>query len=176
MSKTSNIFLSTLRWFNILSWPSELIGHYRDWRVMRRLCKEESALKIFKSQDPEIRFDKIYRLYTVINIPEELYPKEYENARQTYLIEQLRKFEEVALRLGVSEILYPEFAVITDVPDSFAYLLVLETNKEGLTWINFLLWIMQLTSLYAVLAITNNIIHSLSGSSIIEWISTILPF
>ena len=112
----------------------------------------------------------------MINIPEELYPKEYENARQTYLIEQLRKFEEVALRLGVSEILYPEFAVITDVPDSFAYLLVLETNKEGLTWINFLLWIMQLTSLYAVLAITNNIIHSLSGSSIIEWISTILPF
>jgi len=176
MSKTSNIFLSFFRWFNILSWPLELISHYRDWKIMKRLCKEESALKIFKSYKPEIRFDKIYRLYTVINIPEELYPKEYENARQTYLIDELRKFEEVALRLGVSEILYPEFAVITDVPDSFAYLLVLETNKDGLSWVNLLLWLMQLTSLYAILAIINNIILSLSGSSAIEWILSILPF
>jgi hypothetical protein len=176
MSKTSNIFLSFLRWFNILSWPTELINHYQDWKIMKRLCKEESALKIFKAHKPEIRFDKIYRLYTVINIPEELYPKEYENARQTYLIDELRKFEEVALRLGVSEILYPEFAVITDVPDSFAYLLVLETNKDGLSWVNLLLWLMQLISVYAVLAITNNIIHSISGSSVIEWISSILPF
>ena len=86
MASKTNGFVSFLKWFNILAWPREMISQARDWNIIRKLCKEEATQKIFKSQKPEIRFDRIYRLYTVVNIPEELYPKEYDQARQTYLI------------------------------------------------------------------------------------------
>jgi len=176
MASKDNYFLNILRWFNILSWPKELYSQFRDWNTVRKTCKELITQQLFKSQKPEIRFDRIYRLYTVANIPEELYPKEYENARQTYLIDQLRKMEEVTLRLGISEILYPEFVVITDVPDSFAYLLVLETNKDAYSWSNLLIWVLQLMSFGAMLLIVNGIFSSIVGTGIIDWFLSILPF
>jgi hypothetical protein len=176
MASKTNGFLNFLKWFNIFAWPREMYSQVKDWNIVRKLCKEEATQKLFKSQKPEVRFDRIYRLYTVVNIPEELYPKEYEQSRTTFLIEELRKFEELALRLGVSEILYPEYVIITDVPDSFAYLLVLETNKDAFTWMNLLIWFLQFISLSAVLLIINNIISATTGSGILGWISTILTF
>jgi len=176
MASKDNYFLNLLKWFNILSWPIEMYRQFKEWNIIRKLCKEEMTQKLFKQQKPEVRYDRIYRLYTVVNIPEELYPKEYEQARQTYLVEQLRKFEELALRLGVSEILYPEFVVITDIPDSFAYLLVLETNKDAYSWANFLIWVLQLMSFSAILLIVNGIFSSIVGTGIISWLLSILPF
>tara|TARA_S200002703_G_scaffold123873_2_gene109868 strand:+ start:538 stop:957 length:420 start_codon:yes stop_codon:yes gene_type:complete len=137
------------------------------------MCKDEGIQKMFKERKPEIRFDNIYRLYTVVNIPQELYDKQHAGARETFLVEQLRKVEELTLRLGVSEILYPEFNIITDVPDSFAYLLTLETDKDAVSFMESFWWLVKMFIWTCIILAINAIILNLTGNTIIGWISSL---
>jgi len=169
-----NMFLDSLKWLvKPFDWPKALYEDLRDWYVIRKVCKDESVQKIFRSNDPEIRFDKIYRLYTVVNIPQDMYDQKFAGARETFLIDQLRKVESLTLRLGISEILYPEFTLITDIPDSFAYVLTLETDKDSLSWMKGLGWLFKMGIWFFIMFLINAIVMKTSGNSIIGWISTI---
>jgi hypothetical protein len=174
MAKKDNAFLDFLSWLiRPFDWPKAVYSELKDWYIMRKVCLDPGIQEMFKKQKPEIRYDRIYRLYTVVNIPEELYDKQFEQARQTYLIDQLRKIEDFTLRLGISEILYPEYNIITDVPDSFAYLLTLETDKESLTIWKFIGWLIKLSIWTIFILAINSIIFSITGDSIIGWISSL---
>ena len=172
--KKDNAIIEFLGWIaRPLDWPKAVYQDLKHWYVMRNVCKDEGVKKLFEKNKPEIRHDNIYRLYTVVNIPEELYGKQFAGARETYLIDELRKVEELTLRLGISEILYPEYNIITDVPDSFAYLLTLETDKDSLSIWQFLLWLFKL-GLWTIIILTiNAIVINLSGNSIIGWITSL---
>ena len=77
-----------------------------------------------------LRVDWIGRLYTVVNLPEEVASQPY--SQQPYVLSQLRKYDEVLLKLQLSDVLYPEFEKI---PGEEAYLLVLTPEVEYLnTW------------------------------------------
>jgi len=172
--KQDNIILDSLAWlFRPFDYPVELWSQIKDWWVCRKVCNEETVKLQFQQRKPEIRVDKIGRIYTVVNIPEDMYEKDAEAARQTFLIEELRKVEKIFLSLGISEIIYPEFVKITDIPESFAYLLVLETNKDMVAIWPFVGWIFKLGIWTILIAIINAIIINLSGSGIIDWILSI---
>ena len=69
-------------------------------------------------------------MYTVVNLPEEVASQPY--SQQPYVLSQLRKYDEVLLKLQLSDVLYPEFEKI---PGEEAYLLVLTPEVEYLnTW------------------------------------------
>tara|TARA_R110000765_G_scaffold136168_1_gene235283 strand:+ start:58 stop:585 length:528 start_codon:yes stop_codon:yes gene_type:complete len=175
MAQKDNAFFDFFKWLiRPFDWPKSTYQELKDWYIMKNVCKEVGIQQMFKKNDPEIRYDKLYRLYTVINIPEELYDKQHEQARQTFLIDQLRKIDEFTVSLGISEILYPEYNIITDVPDSFAYLLTLETDKESLTIWKFLGWILKLSIWTIIYLAINSIIFNTTGNSIIGWISSLI--
>lgn len=92
----------------------------------------------------DLRVDWIGRIYTVINLPEEVASQPY--SQQPYVLGQLRKYDEVLLRLQLSDILFPEFEKI---PNEDAYILILTPEIEYLSVFRFLLnlalWIVILT-------------------------------
>ena len=173
-NKKDNILLDSLTWlFRPFDYPVELWGQVKDWWLCRKVCKEEGVKKLFANRKPELRVDNIGRIYTVINIPEDLYKQEFEGARQTFLIEELRKVEGVFQQIGISEIIYPEFTRITDIPESFAYLLVLETNRDMFSLWPFLGWVLKLSVWSILIATINALIINFTGSGIIDWILSI---
>jgi hypothetical protein len=104
----------------------KLIEEIRIWMLSRRVTRsnEEELLEF------GLRVDWIGRLYTVVNLPEEVASQPY--SQQPYVLSQLRKYDEVLLKLQLSDVLYPEFEKI---PGEEAYLLVLTPEVEYLnTW------------------------------------------
>lgn len=104
----------------------KLLEEIRIWMLSRRVTRSNEE-ELFEFG---LRVDWIGRLYTVINLPEEVASQPY--SQQPYVLSQLRKYDEVLLRLQLSDILYPEFEKI---PGEDAYLLVLTPEVEYLnTW------------------------------------------
>ena len=169
-----NVILDFFKWFvRPFDWPKSVYQDLKHWYVMRKICNEDAVKQIFKNHSPEIRHDRIYRLYTVINIPEDLYEGKLSGARETFLIDELRKIEALTLRLGVSEILYPEYNIITDIPESYAYLLTLETDKESLSWLKGFTWIFKSFLWFCIIAALNALIINTTGNSIIGWVASL---
>ena len=171
----NNPFINFFKWLSKpFDWPRELYTNFKHWYIIRKMCNETSVQQMFKNRKPnEIRYDNIYRLSTVVNIPEDMYKKEASGARETYLVEELRKIEEFTLRLGVSEILYPEFNIITDVPDSYAYLLTLETDKDAVSFMEFFYWIIKMFLWTLIILAINAIVLSTTGNTIFGWITSL---
>jgi len=166
------MLVDAFKWlFKPFDWPSDVREDFKNHYIIKKMCQESGVQAMFKKHKPEIRFDKKYRLYTVINIPTELYDKQHEQARETFLIDELRKIEATTLKLGVSEILYPEYNIITDIPESFAYLLTLETDKESYSIIKGLTWLFKMFLWTTIILAINAFITNISGHSIFGWIS-----
>ena len=98
--------------------------------MVRRVAKRnQETLDEF-----DLRVDWIGRIYTVINLPEEVATQPY--SQQPYVLGQLRKYDEVLLRLQLSDVLFPEFEKI---PGEDAYILILTAEREYLSLLRFLL-------------------------------------
>ena len=169
-----NVFIDFFKWLaRPLDWPKALYEDLKHLYIMRKLCNDDGFKQMIKNHSPEIRHDNIYRLYTVVNIPEDLYDKKLSGARETYLIDQLRKIEDFTLKLGISEILYPEYNLITDVPDSFAYLLTLETDKDSLSIWKGIGWLIKIAIWVIILFSINAIVLGTTGNTIFGWIASL---
>lgn len=107
-----------------------LLREIRIWLMVRRVAKRnQETLDEF-----DLRVDWIGRIYTVINLPEEVATQPY--SQQPYVLGQLRKYDEVLLRLQLSDVLFPEFEKI---PGEDAYILILTAEREYLSLLRFLL-------------------------------------
>lgn len=170
--KKDNMVLDAMKWlFQPFDWPADVRDEYKNWYIIKKMCKEPAVQSMFKQHKPEIRFDKRYKLYTVINIPTELYDKQHDSSRETFLIDELRKIEATTLKLGVSEILYPEYTIITDIPESYAYLLTMDTDRESMKLMPMLKWLFKAFLWFLMITAFNAIIANITGNSIIGWIS-----
>jgi|688.fasta_scaffold322791_3 hypothetical protein len=137
----------------------KLIKEIRIWWLARKVAlANQSELEEFG-----VRVDWVGRLYTVINLPEEVASQPY--SEQPYVLSQLRKYDEILLRLQLSDVLYPEFEKI---PGESAYLLVLTPEMEYLDWLRFILntlgWI---AGYYGVVAL-HNIIEKKFAINIVQ--------
>ena len=170
--KKDNMVRDAMKWLmHPFDWPMEVRDEYKNWYVIKKMCQEPAVQNMFKRHKPEIRFDNKYKLYTVINIPSELYDKQHDASRETFLIDELRKIEATTLILGVSEILYPEYTIITDIPESYAYLLTMDTDQDSMKIKPMLMWLFKSLIWFGILSAFNAIIASTTGNSIIGWIS-----
>jgi hypothetical protein len=97
----------------------EIINWIQVYIIVKR--NEDQLLK------SGLRVDWVGRMYTIINLPEEIATNEY--ARQPYIIGQLRKFDAVLLKYGLTESVFPDIEVIED---TYSYLLVLRPEREEL--------------------------------------------
>lgn len=151
--------------FNFWTWPLEIIEDIRQWKLVRDAQREEETIQLLKTFKYELRIDKIGRIYTVINIPEELYPFDKQDMVWPWMLEQLKELDEILLRLRLSDLLYPE---VTRIPDSFSYLIVLSPSTESLSIWKFLRWSFNLIITILTIWISNSLVTKLTGSTIIE--------
>lgn len=125
-----------------------LVKEIFNWIEVYSIIKrnEEELLKL------GLRVDWIGRLYTIINLPEEIATNEH--ARHPYIITQLRKYDVVLLKFGLTELVYPDIEVIEN---SYSYLLVLRPEREELYFMPFI----KNLVLYIFIFIILKIVYSL---------------
>ena len=100
---------------------SKLYKELKIWWQIRKVAKsDEIAL-----QEKGFRVDWIGRIYTVINLPEEVATAPI--SQEGYVLMKLREHDKFLLELGIADYVSPEFNKINDT-DSF--LLVLSADRE----------------------------------------------
>ena len=153
--------------YNIWSWPSSLIDDFRQWLLVKNALKEAEVINEFKAFPYELRIDKIGRVYTVINIPEELYPYEKKDMVWPWMLEQLRELDDVLMKLRLNDLLYPEVKPIKDSP---AYLVVLTPSTDSISLSKFLRWIFNVSFVFTTLYLSNSFCRRQTGVSIVEFL------
>jgi hypothetical protein len=155
-----------MKWYNIWQWPKDLYDDIRVWFVIRGALKESETIEKFKSFKYELRVDKIGRIYTVINIPEELWPLEYQDQAWPWMLEQLRELDELLMTLRLNELVYPDVSRIDGQP---AYLVVLSPSSDSISLSRFIGWLFRCSLVAGALFLLNKICIKFAGDSIINY-------
>jgi hypothetical protein len=156
-----------MKWYNIWSWPSQLISDIREWRVVRSAMKEAEVIDKFKAFRYELRIDKIGRIYTVINLPEELWELSKRDMVWPWVLEQLRDIDELLMSVRLNDLVYPQ---VDPIPDTPSYLVVLSPSAESLSIWKFLRWILNLGFVSLFLFIINSLIGKIFGITAINFL------
>jgi hypothetical protein len=107
----------------------ELYDEIKVWARIRRIAKQNSELL----KENNFRVDWVGRIYTVINLPEEMLSRP--DLQEGWVFMQLRDYDSLFMEMGVADYLFPE---ITHIADRGAYLLVLTGPKDYLGLWRFL--------------------------------------
>jgi hypothetical protein len=123
---------------------SKLYKELNIWRKIRKIAKsEEEALN-----EKGFRVDWIGRIYTVINLPEEVATAPI--SQEGYVLMKLREHDQFLLQLGIADYVSPEFSKIEGT-DSF--LLVLSADRDYFKLWPFLVSMAKTTGLILILRI-----------------------
>jgi hypothetical protein len=155
-----------MKWYNIWQWPKELYDDIRIWFIIRSALKESETIEKFKSFKYELRVDKIGRIYTVINIPEELWPLEYQDQAWPWMLEQLRELDELLMTLRLNELVYPDVSRIDGQP---AYLVVLSPSSDSVSISRFIGWLFRCSLVAGSIFLLNKLCIKFAGDSIINY-------
>lgn len=162
---------SKMKWYNVWSWPSELISDIREWRVVRKAMKEAEVIEKFKAFKYELRIDNISRIYTVINLPEEFWELSKRDMVWPWVLEQLREIDELLMSVRLNELVYPQ---VDPIPDTPAYLIVLSPSLESLSIWKFLRWLLNLGFVSLFLFLMNALIGKIFGITAINFIISLI--
>jgi hypothetical protein len=155
-----------MKLYNFWSWPAQLISDIREWNIVRKALKEVAVQEKFKTFKYELRIDNLSRVYTVINIPEELWEYDKRNMVWPWMLEQLRELDEMLMTVQLNDLLYPEVDKIADAP---AYLVILKSSRESISFWKFLRWLFNCVFVTFSLIIINALIAKIFGQSIIQF-------
>lgn len=129
-----------------------LIKLYREiqiWRKVHRIAKE-SALAL---EQTGFRIDWIGRMYTVINLPDEVL-SHHPSVQEGYVLQKLRDYDQLFLNLGIADVIVPEFERIDGAG---AFLLILSPDRKYLRILPFLGFLLKTTLLIIIARILTNI-------------------
>ena len=123
---------------------SKLYKELRVWQKIRKIAKsEEKSL-----EEKGFRVDWIGRIYTVINLPEEVATAPI--SQEGYVLMKLREHDKFLLELGIADYVSPEFEKISNT-DSF--LLVLSADREYFKLWPFLVSVLKTTGFILLLRV-----------------------
>jgi hypothetical protein len=117
----------------------KLIKEIRIWLKIRKIAKENE--KLLNSNG--FRVDWIGRIYTVINLPEEVVNAPI--SQEGYVLMKLREFDQVFLTLGIADYVSPE---MEKIPDSDSFLLVISPNRDYLSFWPIVKFLFRIFMLY----------------------------
>lgn len=98
-------------------WP-EFWAELKIFRVFRQTAYQNQKML---EKDHGLRVDWLGRIYGVINLPEEVQGAA-EQIQQAYVLQQITKYGNVMMKIGLADIVYPE---ISRVEGTASYLVVL---------------------------------------------------
>jgi len=100
---------------------TDLYNELKIWNKIRSIAKKEEP----KLKELGFRIDWVGRIYTVINLPEEVVSAPI--SQEGYVLMQLRKHDKYLMDLGIADYVSPEF---NPIPNENAFLLVLSADRE----------------------------------------------
>jgi len=104
----------------------KLYNEINVWRKCRKVAKEYEA----KLNERGFRVDWVGRMYTVINLPQEVIDQPF--SEEGYVLMKLREYDKFFFDMGISDYVAPEMTKITE-GGAYAYLLVLSPDREYTT-------------------------------------------
>lgn len=156
-----------MKWYNIWSWPASLIDDIRQWRIVKKATTETEVIEKFREFKYEMRVDRIGRIYTVINVPEELLPYEHRNQVWPWVLEQLREIDDLLLDVRLNDLVYPE---VEQYPDAPAYIVKLIPSSDSFSFWKFLIWLRNVALVTFSFILINKITLKFTGVSIYNFI------
>ena len=112
---------------------TKLLNQIHIWKEVKKIVNEPLVKK--EIDENGFRIDWIGRLYTVIHLPEEVM-NSHEQIQQMYVLNKLRDFDEMFLRMGIADVVAPEFQQI----DNENYLLIICPDYDTFKWWKLLLF------------------------------------
>tara|TARA_R100001377_G_C3176883_1_gene105138 strand:- start:414 stop:866 length:453 start_codon:yes stop_codon:yes gene_type:complete len=100
---------------------TNLYKELKIWSKIRKIAVENSAKLLEKG----FRVDWVGRIYTVINLPEEVVSAPI--SQEGYVLMQLREHDKLFLDLGIADYVSPEF---NPIPETDSFLLVLSADRD----------------------------------------------
>jgi hypothetical protein len=139
---------------------SKLYNEINIWRKIRKIVKsEEKSLN-----EKGFRIDWVGRIYTVINLPEEVATAPI--SQEGYVLMKLREHDQFLLQLGIADYVSPEFEKIEGT-DSF--LLVLSPDRDYMKFWPFLVSMFKTVGLILILRLLYVILKHNQEKSMELW-------
>ena len=117
----------------------KLIKEIRVWLKIRKIAKENEKIL----NENGFRVDWIGRIYTVINLPEEVINAPI--SQEGYVLMKLREFDKVFLNLGIADYVSPEMEKISD---SDSFLLIISPNSDYISFWPMFWFILKIFGIY----------------------------
>ena len=119
----------------------KLYKDIRVWRKFAKVSKSKESKKILSESN--LRVDRIGRIYTVVNLPEEV-ANGNEYMHEAWVLQNLGPYNKALEQIGLAGYAYPEMRKIEE-PGTAAYLLVLYPEALTISFRRFLwnifLWV-----------------------------------
>lgn len=144
-----------------------LLKEIKIWYKIKKVAKEnEKSLN-----EAGFRVDWIGRIYTVINLPEEVITQPI--SREGYVLMKLREYDSLFLNMGIADYISPE---IVELIDSDAYLLILSPDRDYIKLKSFLWFTVKIVFLLILIRIVYLIISNYwdSISSSVSWLVNLI--
>ena len=108
----------------------ELVKELVLWKNFSNIAKQNRELL----QEHKMRVDWLGRIYTVINMSEEVVGS-HQKVQEGWVLQQLNSYNEILLNIGLSDHAYPE---IRKIPDSYAYLVIMYPELYSVSFLELI--------------------------------------
>jgi hypothetical protein len=125
-----------------------IIDLYNDFVIWYKYAKVTKSNKS-KLAENNLRVDWLGRIYTVINVPDEL--KNYPNI-EMWVMQQLGPFNKILIELGIADYSFPEVSKIED-PGVNAYLVVMYPELNNIDIWRIILEIAKWAGIFVLLRV-----------------------
>lgn len=134
----------------MLTWTKNTITYWRDlyseiriWWVFKKTADQNTKLL----NDTKLRVDWLGRVYTVVNLPEEVQTASGE-IQQAYVLQKISEFGDVMMKIGLGDIVYPE---IQKINGTAGWLVVLWPTFDNLQVLRVISYVFRSTILFTVI-------------------------
>jgi hypothetical protein len=131
------------------------IKFYKEIRIWRKFYKAAKQSEGYLNENG-LRVDWLGRIYTVVNIPEEI-ANNTQMVKEGWVLQQLNPYNEILLKVGLADYAVPELRNI-NIPNTNAFLILLYPELNHLS-IWKLLWnIIKVVGIIWLIKILYNVI------------------
>ena len=125
-------------------WLFNVIQEIRIWLKIRKIANENRNLL----KEKGFRIDWIGRIYTVINIPDEIFTSAMTN--ESYVYMKLQEFSPVFLEIGIADYVSPE---VEEIEGAGAFLLIISPNRNYFRLWEFIKFLVKTLFVFLIIRI-----------------------
>lgn len=130
---------------------------YKELRIWRKFYKIAKQNEGYLNENG-LRVDRIGRIYTVVNVPEEVATNN-QYVKEAWVLQQLRPYNEILLKVGLADYAVPELRNIS-IPNTNAFLILLYPELNNISVWKLLWNIVKVVGIIWLIQILYNVIVS----------------